>query len=397
MTAPREPVRTTSWGGAWIEGLVLAHTFDGKEVSRGRGLAARDAVDEFSVEPASVGAVVRGRSALERRVRLGFRRFTDEQWATVRAELAASPRLVAAVLDGALPEALHDRLADLGCGLLPGVRDVSIDCTCGNLAESCVHAAAVCCHLADALDADPLLLVTLRGGDRGALVAGLVPASPERRTAASQRHHRSVIPGRPGDPGMAGSTAWRRRLEPLPDIDVRRRGPGRPRVGSVPPSAELGVDQTGLDRLVSDAAARAGALLAGSDTASTALELDVVADAVRRNSMSTLAAPGSSASVLAETGGFDAVLSPSVTAAWNRCGPAGVDVLLRPSRLTADEVALVEAAWEVPVKARSTGAVLPGGRQVRRAADGTWVVLAPDEELGWTIVDAGLDLDELAV
>lgn len=391
------PMRTTSWGAAWIERMVAARTFEGTELSRGRGLAARGAVDEFTVEPGSVGGVVRGRSSLERRVRVGVRRFTDEQWATVRATLAGSSRLVAAVLEGALPEALHDRLEAVGCGLLPGVRDVSIDCSCGNLAESCVHAAAVVCRLAEALDADPLLLVMLRGGDRSALVQGMVPVSSGRdreRAAADQRV--SAIPGRPADPTMSAATAWKRRLGEIPTIDRRRRAPGRPRVGAAPPSAELGFDQAGLDRLVRDAAARAGALL-GAPASGAGLDLDLIADAVRRSASGTLAAPDSVSAVVAAAAGCPPESAPALTEAWRHCGPAGIDVLLRPRRLGPDELDLIAATFEIEVKARSTGAVLPGGRQIRRADDGTWIVLASDDVAGWRIVDAAADLDDLTI
>lgn len=390
-------VRTTSWGAAWIERLVLSRTFEGTELTRGRGIAARGGVGEFTVEPASAGGVVTGRSSLERRVRLGFRRFSDAQWAAVRTELASSSRLVAAVLEGSLPEALADRLDAVGCGLLPGLCDLSIDCSCGNQAESCVHAAAVCCRLAEALDADPLLLVTLRGGDRAGLLAGLRPPSTASGRAAAAADQRvSAIPGRPADPTMSAATAWRRRLDAVPAVEAHRRSVGRPRAGAVPPSAELGFDRAGLDRLVHDAAMRAGALLGDRTACGTGLDLDEVTDAVRRSAAGTLAPPGAAARQLADTAGIAVELAPAVAAAWERCGAAGVEVLLRPTRLTPDEVALVAEAWEVDVKARSTGAVLPGGRQVRRAADGTWVVLTLDETEGWSILGAGPDLDELA-
>ena len=72
-------------------------------------------------------------------------------------------------------------------------------------------------------------------------------------------------------------------------------------------------------------------------------------------------------------------------------------MLLRPRRLGPDELDLIAATFEIEVKARSTGAVLPGGRQIRRADDGTWIVLASDDVAGWRIVDAAADLDDLTI
>jgi hypothetical protein len=166
-------------------------------------------------------------------------------------------------------------------------------------------------------------------------------------------------------------------------------------VGATAPSAELGFDQAGLDRLVRDAAARAEALLAGADLdvsafAAAGLDLDEVTDAIRRCSSGSL----DSASVARVTG-CDPAVVPSLTAAWDAAGVVGVDVLLHPRRLTDVEVAEVEAAWETTVKTRSTGALLPDGRYVRRAADATWVVVAPDEIVGWRVAEVAAVLDDL--
>jgi len=377
--------------------LMLANTFDGSTVSRARGLVARGQALDLEIEPATAAATVRGRSSLERRVRIGVRRFTADQWEGVTATLAASSRMVAAVLDGDLPAELHQRLEECGCALLPNVRDVSIDCTCGNLAESCVHAAAACCLLADAIDSDPLILITLRGGDRAAVLAAVRPARAGGGSSvvSGPLTTPSCIPGRPDDPTMAAASAWKRKLAELPSTDQRRRHVGRPRIGAQPPPAELGFDQAGLDRLAGDAALRASRVLAGFETAapatSTALLLDLVTDAVRRCAVGTLDPAAVAAIAATDVCGVEGLVD-----AWKLAGPAGVDVLLQPRRLDADELAAVESACGSTVRPRSTGALLPDGRQVRRSADATWILLTPGGASGWTILDSASCLAELA-
>lgn len=381
-------VRSTAWGAAWIEVLVLGNTFDGPVLARGRGLAARDAVLDLEVEPGSVAAdVVVSRSA-PRRVRIGIRRLEASQFDTMRTELSSSARWAAAVLDGDLPHAVHERFVEVGCGLLPGLRDVSIDCSCGNLAESCVHAAAVCSALASAVDRDPLLLVTLRGGDRARLLSGF-----DRAVGRPLEGRVAAIADRGPDPGMAASASWRRRPAPLPaalDPGGRRRGAARRWSADPPPPVDLGLDAPGLELLVADAARRAAAVLAG-ETDGLGLDLTTPVDAVRR-----AAAGGLAPSVVAAAVGCSEPEVDGLVAAWRAGGAPAVDVLVTPSRLDATDVAAVAAASEGPVRARSTGALLDDGRQVRRASDRSWVLLAPDPELGWCVVDVAVDLDDLA-
>ena len=375
----------TSWGAAWVEQLVLGNTFDGPELARGRGLAARGGVVDVSIEPAAVAATVRGRASVDRRVRIGFRRLTDEQWATVRSIVAQSSRTVASMLDGDLPTELHDQLVDAGCALLPGVRDVSIDCTCGNLAESCVHAAAACCHLAAELDRDPVLLVTLRGGDRAEILAGLVPTGTagRRRVGGGGAQRMSAIGGRGPDPSVPAAAAWRRRPADLPVDFGRRRVLGGPRSDVVAPPAELGFDAAGLDRLVADAAARAAACLDASDpVAESGLDLDRGVDAVRRCASGRLGA-----STVSEVLGCDQAGVEGLVDAWRCAGAAGVEALTRPRRMSEAELALLADVVEDVVRSRSTGAVIGGGRQVRRSTDGSWVLLAGDAEGGLRVID----------
>ncbi len=374
-----------SWGAAWIEQLVLGNTFDGPELARGRGLAARGGVVDVSIEPAAVSATVRGRAAADRRVRIGFRRLSDEQWSTVRSVVARSSRTVASMLDGDLPTELHDQLVDVGCTLLPGVRDVSIDCSCGNLAESCVHAAAACCHLAGELDRDPVLLVTLRGGDRSEILAGLVPtgAAGRRRGGGGGAQRMSAIGGRGPDPGVPAAAAWKRRPADLPVDFGRRRLPDGPRSGVVAPPADLGFDAVGLERLVADAAARAASCLDASDpVAESGLDLDGGLDAVRRCAAGRLGA-----STVAEVLGCDRSSVDGLVDAWRHAGSAGVEVLTRPRRMSDSELALLADVIEDDVRSRSTGAVIGGGRQVRRSTDGSWVLLAGDAEGGLRVID----------
>ncbi|MFN8050739.1 MAG: hypothetical protein U0Q22_04855 [Acidimicrobiales bacterium] len=382
----------TAWGEVWLQSLVAAGTFDAATVARARGANARGAVTDVEIAPASVSASVRGRGPVERRVRVGVRRWNDAQWSTVREALAGSARWSAAVLGGALPPGLVEELAAAGVVVWPGAIDVSIDCSCGDASGDCSHAAAVCCHLAGVVDADPLVLVTLRGGDRARLVGDLAPSVAPRESV-----RRSAVVGRPDDPGMAASAAWRRRPGVAPSFDGRRRAVGRPRVGAHPPSPELGLTQAGLDRLVRDAAERAAAALAAvvsgapEPAAELGLGLDASLDAVRR-----FAAGGLDARDVADVAGCPVELTGALAQAWSSWGAEGLEVLLRPRRLEPAEVAEVEAAFGGRVRERSTGALLDDGRHVRRSGTASWALVETGGGAGPHVAAVAPTADDLA-
>ncbi|OSC47127.1 hypothetical protein B5181_42380, partial [Streptomyces sp. 4F] len=73
------------------------------------------------------------------------------------------PGHIAALLDKELPHSL----ADCGVPLLPGPGDLAPQCSCPDSGHPCKHAAALCYQTARLLDADPFVLLLLRGrGER---------------------------------------------------------------------------------------------------------------------------------------------------------------------------------------------------------------------------------------
>lgn len=94
-------------------------------------------------------------------------------WRKVIDELASDLSGLAALMEGELPEDLVDRLSARGVELVPAPDELSNDCDCGDWADPCTHVATLLQLLADALDGDPFLLLTLRGRSATELLSAL--------------------------------------------------------------------------------------------------------------------------------------------------------------------------------------------------------------------------------
>ncbi|OLZ67597.1 hypothetical protein AV521_24800 [Streptomyces sp. IMTB 2501] len=320
--APREATAegtafaATWWGNAWADALEQG-ALDAKRVARGRGYADQGHVDAITVTPGLVLAYVRGSRPRPYRVQVRVRTLEDEVWARFLDAAADRPGHIAALLDKELPQSL----ADCGVPLLPGPGDLAPRCSCPDSGHPCKHAAALCYQTARLLDADPFVLLLLRGRSEKDLVDALSRRSAARAARAAQDRQPDSLPGVRATDALAP-----RQLPPLP---MPLPTPPHPEQPPAYPAAPGGPDPFALDQLATDAAARAHALLVtGHDPVG---ELTLWQDAVRL----AAARPGSGLTATTRTlyatlatavGRTSADLARAV-AAWRQGGLAGLAVL----------------------------------------------------------------------
>jgi uncharacterized Zn finger protein len=173
----------TWWGRRWIAALEALGAVYANRLPRGRTYARNGSVSNLVVAPGKVTAAVKGSRARPYRVTISLPTFDDETWKRVIAALAAQLRHAAALLDGQMPEDVDEVLSSCGVSLFPRSREVATSCSCPDYANPCKHVAAVHYMLAQAFDADPFLLLALRGRDQAALLAGLRAARAGGGTA----------------------------------------------------------------------------------------------------------------------------------------------------------------------------------------------------------------------
>lgn len=313
------PFAATWWGNAWVAALEQG-ALDPKRLARGRGYADQGHVDAITVTPGLVLAYVRGSRPRPYRVQVRVRTLEDADWASFLDAAADRPGHIAALLDKELPQSL----ADCGVPLLPGPGDLVPRCSCPDSGHPCKHAAALCYQTARLLDADPFVLLLLRGRGERSLLDALSRRSAARAARAAQERQPQTLPG-----VRAADALAPRELPPLPPP---LPAPPHPEQPPVYPAAPGGPDPFALDQLATEAAARAHALLGtGRDPVG---ELTLWQDAVRL----AAARPGSGLTATTRTlyatlataaGRTPADLARAV-AAWRQGGAAGLAVLEEP-------------------------------------------------------------------
>ncbi|AWT46268.1 MULTISPECIES: SWIM zinc finger family protein [Streptomyces] len=362
----------TWWGNAWVDALERG-ALDAKRLARGRGYAEQGNVDAITVTPGLVLAYVQGSRPRPYRVQVRLRTLGDADWARFLDAAAERPGHIAALLDKEMPHSL----AECGVPLLPGPGDLEPHCSCPDRGHPCKHAAALCYQTARLLDADPFVLLLLRGRGERELLDALSRLSATRAARAAQEREPAPLPGIRAAQALAP-----RQLPPLPPpLPV----PAHPEQPPVYPGVPDGPDALALDQLATDAAARAHALLTtGHDETG---ELTLWQDAVR------LAAgrPGSGlttgsralyASLAAAAGRTPGELARAV-AAWRQGGPEGLAVLEEPWDPPAgrfDRARPLLLAADLPAFRPSRNRLThPRGHvQLRLGRDGLWYAYESD-------------------
>ncbi|MFF0446060.1 SWIM zinc finger family protein [Streptomyces sp. NPDC004609] len=376
-TRGRHAFASTWWGQAWVTALEDS-TLDSGRLSRGRTYARRGMVGPVTIAPGQVKAAVQGSRPRPYRSAVHLPVLTDAQWDTLLGTIAARAGHLAALLDGEMPAELVDDARQAGVPLLPQPTELAPDCSCPDWGYPCKHAAALCYAIAATIDADPFVVFALRGRGREEVLAQL----RTRRTAPQET---TSPPAATGIPAAAAYTRWAEHTPPLPEPPEPV-----PHTGTLPvtPPPGSGLATTDLERLMTDAAARAARLLAG-DT--TDLRLSQHQDAVR------IAAGGHGPewfhSLIQNTGASPTAFA-RLTRAWRHGGPTGLTVADQPhtpapAAMKAARTALATALMEmatapVPLKTwRNRLTLADHGIQLRLGPDIRWYPYVRDGDGEW--------------
>ncbi|MFB6439307.1 SWIM zinc finger family protein [Streptomyces sp. NPDC056411] len=280
------------WGSAWLDALETT-ALDGARLARGRTYARDGHVDTINVTPGRIVATVRGSRPRPYSAEIRLRTLTDPQWDALLEAVAAEPAQLTALLARKLPGAL----AENEVRLLPGPDDLATRCSCPDHGRPCKHAAALCFQTGRLLDADPFVLLLMRGRGERELLDELT----RRNTALTAREARTHAPGtarqapaaqdgdapvRPAGPPatvaapgaapqeptgaapsgvLARAALVDRRRPPLPPPLPPPAQPGRP--PALPDGEGLPFDPAALELLAADAAARAHACVVSAAAA----------------------------------------------------------------------------------------------------------------------------------
>ncbi|WP_327252166.1 SWIM zinc finger family protein [Streptomyces sp. NBC_01244] len=360
-TVPPGVEAVSWWGRAWVSALEEVAR-DGARLTRGRTYAAEGHVDAVTVTPGRIVAYVRGSRPRPYRTELSLPAFSDTEWSELLESVVADPTALAALLEREVPESLSE-------SVLPGAGELVPRCSCPDVARPpCKHAAALCYRAARLLDADPFVLLLLRGRGERELLEELT----RRNAAHAAREQPDGTPDFPGVPARAALV--RTVLPPLPAPLAAPSAVGMPPAYPADPAAP---DPLALDQLAADAAARALALLRTAEDPMGGLSR--WQDAVRLASAHPTAGLTGAARTLyrelARATGRSTTDLARGAAAWRQGGlsallaleepwdpPAGPFDRARPALLAA-----AQGSFR-PDRNRLTGA----GRQLRLGRDALW-------------------------
>ena len=155
------------WTREWL--TLLAH-LDAARLERGIELAEASRVSNLQLRPLSVSAFVRGSGIKPYSVELRFAAWPAARLRTLYAQLRLAPGWKQFLQAAELPAAWRADFVAAGLRLIPDPDEkIQFACTCPDWSAPCKHAMALCCALADRMDADPLLMLELQGFEREAL------------------------------------------------------------------------------------------------------------------------------------------------------------------------------------------------------------------------------------
>ncbi|MGP8302562.1 SWIM zinc finger family protein [Streptomyces inhibens] len=429
-TFPPLPARTGArglfaeswWGSAWLDALETT-ALDSARLARGRTYARDGHVDTINVTPGRIVATVRGSKPRPYSAEIRLRTLGDQDWDALLDTIAAEPGQLTALLAKKLPRAL----AEGEVRLLPGPGDLVPRCSCPDNGRPCKHAAALCFQVARLLDADPFLLLLMRGrGERELLdelsrrntaltarearahtLAATTPyhssrgAGSERSTRNAVERTPAVAPGvAPGEPLVQGTPAppgvlarealADRPRPPLPPPLPAPPQPGHP--PALPDGDGLPFDPATLEFLAADAAARAHACVSSVGSASPGSGRPAVhspfpalppwEDAIRLAATAHPTAGLTSTTralyrdLATATGRTPTDVARSV-AAWRQGGPEGLallDTTWNPPAGDFDRARSALLAADLPaLRPRHNHLTDPGGRiQLRFGRDNRW-------------------------
>lgn len=248
------------WGNAWNE-AVEEDALDHAQLRGGRAYAYGGHVGPITVSPGRVAATVYDDHSSHATM-VSVERLGGAEWDRFLDQVAARSGHIAALLDRDMPQDLVDDAADAGVRLLPGVGDLEPECSCPGWEHPCKHAAALCFQVSWLLDADPFLLLLMRGRGEQDLLEELRRRSTQRSASGAP----GAGPAAPAREGTPAREAFAARVAPLPALPLPAlpppvEGPAAVQVADIPPPPVPGIDVELLKRLAEQAAERARALL----------------------------------------------------------------------------------------------------------------------------------------
>ena len=172
LAARRRAARaTTWWGRAWTRAVEESAYAEG-DLLAARSLSRSGHIGGITTDTGRFVAAVEDGDGLWT-VSGTLPVLDDPARASLVEAVAAESGRIASLLAGDLPHALVEHAEEAGVELLPYGGELATECTCAAWVDPCVHGLAVLHQLTWLVEADPFVLLQLRGLPRDELLSRL--------------------------------------------------------------------------------------------------------------------------------------------------------------------------------------------------------------------------------
>ena len=145
--------------GPWLTRML--GQVDSVACEEGLEFARKGQTAVLDVEPARIRAEVQDIEPRPHEIVIEFAPISREDWTRVVNSMAKEARYTAKLVSGEVSEEIAEPFAAAGITLLPEPDAVTVKCGCG--VDGCRHLATVAYLVAERMEQDPLLILTLRG------------------------------------------------------------------------------------------------------------------------------------------------------------------------------------------------------------------------------------------
>ncbi len=155
------------WGQAWCKHLESYSDYANR-LPRGRTYARNGSVLDLQIHPGQVDALVQGSELYT--IQIKIERLPANNWANIKARCAGEIGSIIELLQGHLSDSAMAIITHPDGGMFPAPRQISMSCSCPDIAGLCKHLAAVLYCVGARLDTQPELLFKLRQVDHLELI-----------------------------------------------------------------------------------------------------------------------------------------------------------------------------------------------------------------------------------
>ncbi|MDD4098217.1 MAG: helix-turn-helix domain-containing protein [Lentisphaeria bacterium] len=173
-----EPVRVagrviakTFWGKAWCQNVESYHDYINR-LPRGRSYLRCGSVIDLKIALGKVTALVTGSRPRPYEITIDIKPLAPERWEALKKKCVGRISSLMSLIQGRLPPEILSEFCSQSQGLFPAPREMTMTCSCPDIAGLCKHLAAVLYGIGARLDENPKLFFTLRGLDENELIGG---------------------------------------------------------------------------------------------------------------------------------------------------------------------------------------------------------------------------------